>query len=46
KNLLQALRDRVPPWWLPDEVIRVPSMPLAGTGKIDKIRLRSLYGSA
>ena len=45
-NLLEALRDRVPSWWLPDEVIRVPSMPLAGTGKIDKIRLRSLYGSA
>lgn len=45
-NLLEALKDRVPSWWLPDTVIRVPVMPLAGTGKIDKIRLRSLYGSA
>lgn len=45
-DLLEALKDRVPSWWLPDAVIRVPTMPLAGTGKIDKIRLRSLYGAA
>ncbi|MEQ9316571.1 MAG: AMP-binding protein [Henriciella sp.] len=45
-NLIEALKDRVPSWWLPDAVIRVPAMPLAGTGKIDKIRLRSLYGAA
>ena len=44
--LLDALNGHVPSWWLPDAVIRIPSMPLAGTGKIDKIRLRSLYGSA
>lgn len=44
-NLIEALKDRVPSWWLPDAVIRVPAMPLAGTGKIDKTRLRSLYGS-
>ncbi|WP_139792448.1 AMP-binding protein [Henriciella litoralis] len=45
-NLIEALKGSVPSWWLPDDVIRVPAMPLAGTGKIDKIRLRSLYGSA
>ena len=43
-GLLDALRDRVPSWWLPDAVVRIQSMPLAGTGKIDKVRLRSLYG--
>lgn len=45
-DILEALKGRVPSWWLPDAVIRLPSMPLAGTGKIDKIRLRSLYGAA
>ncbi len=38
-----ALEGRVPRWWLPDEIIRVDSMPLAITGKIDKQRLRHLY---
>jgi len=36
----------VPSWWLPDEVIRVPRMPLSATGKIDKTRLRVEYGGA
>lgn len=45
-DILGALKDQVPSWWLPDAVIRLPSMPLAGTGKIDKIRLRTLYGAA
>ena len=44
-RLLDALRGRVAPWWLPDAVIRVTPMPLTPTGKIDKMRLRSLYGS-
>lgn len=43
--LLTALRGRVPSWWLPDAVIAVMPMPLTPTGKIDKMRLRSLYGS-
>ncbi|MFV3127056.1 AMP-binding protein [Niveispirillum sp. KHB5.9] len=42
--LLGALKNRVPSWWLPDEVVRVPAMPLAATGKIDKTRLRADYG--
>ena len=42
--LLAPLRGRVAPWWIPDEVIRVPRMPLAPTGKIDKMRLRMEYG--
>jgi fatty-acyl-CoA synthase len=44
--LLAPLRDRVASWWIPDAVIRLEKMPLAPTGKIDKMRLRSDYGSS
>lgn len=44
ETLLAPLRGRVAPWWIPDAVIRLPNMPLASTGKIDKVRLRSEYG--
>jgi fatty-acyl-CoA synthase len=43
--LLATLRDRVPSWWIPDAIVRVPRMPLSPTGKIDKLMLRRLYGS-
>ncbi|HBK47180.1 MAG TPA: AMP-dependent synthetase [Xanthomonadaceae bacterium] len=46
ETLLGALRGRVASWWLPDEVIRLERMPLAATGKIDKMRLRAEYGGA
>ncbi|HEY6643222.1 AMP-binding protein [Povalibacter sp.] len=42
--LLTTLRSQVAPWWVPDAVIRLQQMPLASTGKIDKMRLRSKYG--
>lgn len=42
--LLAPLHGKVAPWWIPDEVIRVPRMLLSPTGKIDKIRLRMEYG--
>jgi acyl-CoA synthetase (AMP-forming)/AMP-acid ligase II len=42
--LLAPLRGRVAPWWIPDEVIRVPSIPRSPTGKIDKARLRREQG--
>jgi fatty-acyl-CoA synthase len=42
--LLAPLRGRFAPWWIPDAIIRLPAMPLAPTGKIDKMRLRSEYG--
>ena len=45
-DLLASLRGRVASWWIPDVVVRVPSMPKASTGKIDKLRLRSEYGQA
>ena len=43
-DLLAPLRGRVAPWWIPDEIIRLDRMPLASTGKIDKMRLRVDYG--
>jgi fatty-acyl-CoA synthase len=45
ERLLAALRGQVAPWWIPDAVLRLPRMPLASTGKIDKMRLRLEYGS-
>jgi fatty-acyl-CoA synthase len=44
ETLLAPLRGKVAPWWIPDAVIRLENMPLASTGKIDKMRLRSEYG--
>jgi len=45
QDLLASLRGRVASWWIPDAVVRVPRMPLAATGKIDKIHLRAAFGS-
>jgi fatty-acyl-CoA synthase len=42
--LLDALRGRIASWWIPDAVVRLPAMPLAATGKIDKLTLRARYG--
>jgi fatty-acyl-CoA synthase len=36
----EALRGKVPDWWLPDQVVFIDHMPLAATGKIDKRQLR------
>ncbi len=44
EDLLASLHGKVAPWWIPDAVIRLTGMPLAGTGKIDKVRLRTAYG--
>ena len=44
--LLDPIRQSFATWWVPDEVIRVPSIPLAATGKIDKQRLRAQFGSS
>jgi len=44
ENLLGTLNGRVAPWWIPDAVIRLETMPVAPTGKIDKMRLRAEYG--
>nr|WP_109807029.1 AMP-binding protein [Sphingosinithalassobacter portus] len=44
--LLAPLNGRIAPWWVPDAVIRLDNMPLASTGKIDKIRLRAEYSGS
>ena len=44
ETLMDALRGRIASWWLPDAIIRVAAMPLALTGKIDKMRLRAEHG--
>jgi acyl-CoA synthetase (AMP-forming)/AMP-acid ligase II len=44
EDLLAPLRGRVPLWWLPDAVIRLAKLPLAGTGKVDKQELRARFG--
>ncbi|MEO9133141.1 MAG: AMP-binding protein [Sphingomonas sp.] len=41
--LIAALRGKVADWWLPDQIVEVAAMPLAATGKIDKVRLRADY---
>lgn len=43
--LLETLRGQVASWWVPDAVVRLPAMPLASTGKIDKLKLRATYGA-
>jgi acyl-CoA synthetase (AMP-forming)/AMP-acid ligase II len=44
EELLAPLHENVASWWIPDAIIRLDAMPLAATGKIDKIRLRADYG--
>jgi len=43
-ELLEPLAGRVASWWVPDTVVRLDAMPLAPTGKIDKMQLRLDYG--
>ena len=45
QTLLSALRGQVADWWLPDQIVQIGAMPLAATGKIDKIKLRADYVS-
>jgi len=39
-ELLAGLRERVPRWWLPEEVLVVEALPRTSVGKIDKRALR------
>ncbi|MDD0809600.1 long-chain-fatty-acid--CoA ligase [Curvibacter sp. RS43] len=43
--LLDFLATRVAKWWLPDDIVFVDSLPLGGTGKVQKNELRQRYGS-
>ena len=44
ETLLAPLQGRVASWWIPDAIFRLERMPLAATGKIDKMALRDEYG--
>lgn len=44
EDLLAPLRERVASWWIPDEIVRLPRLPTAATGKVDKLRLRAEFG--
>jgi fatty-acyl-CoA synthase len=45
EDLIAALRGKIADWWLPDAIVRVDAMPLAATGKIDKLGLRAAYAA-
>jgi acyl-CoA synthetase (AMP-forming)/AMP-acid ligase II len=45
EGLLEFLRGKIAGWWLPDQVLKVETMPLAATGKIDKNQLRADYAN-
>ncbi len=44
-ELLAFYGGKVPHWQVPDKVIFVPSLPLGGTGKVLKNKLREEYGN-
>jgi 3-(methylthio)propionyl---CoA ligase len=44
-ELLEFLRGKIASWWLPDQILEIDAMPLAATGKIDKIQLRRHYAN-
>ena len=43
EELVAPLNGKVASWWIPQEIVRLKVMPLAATGKIDKLRLRAEY---
>lgn len=43
--LIAMLDGQVADWWIPDQVADVAAMPLATSGKIDKVRLRDDYAT-
>jgi acyl-CoA synthetase (AMP-forming)/AMP-acid ligase II len=45
-DLLRMLKGKVADWWIPDQVEQISAMPLAATGKIDKLQLRQDYAKA
>ena len=44
QELLAFLEQRVAKWWIPDDLIFVDSLPVGGTGKVQKNELRLKYG--
>lgn len=45
EEILVFLAARVAKWWLPDAVIFLDTLPVGGTGKVQKAALREQYGN-
>lgn len=43
ETLKASLKGKIPEWWMPKEIVVMDSMPLAATGKINKLWLKSNY---
>ena len=43
-EILGFLATRVAKWWVPEEVVFLESLPVGGTGKVQKNELRQQYG--
>ena len=41
--LLTHFNGKVAKWWLPDDVVFAEALPVGGTGKIQKNKLREQY---
>ena len=44
--LLAFLSGRIAKWWIPDEVRTVDEIPHTAAGKINKVKLREMFGNA
>lgn len=44
EEIRNYLKGRIASWWIPDQVEFVDELPVGPTGKIDKKKLRELYG--
>ena len=44
QEILDFLATKVAKWWIPDDVVFVDSLPVGGTGKVQKNELRKVYG--
>jgi fatty-acyl-CoA synthase len=43
EELLKFYEGKIAKWWLPDDVVFMDALPLGGTGKVQKNKLRELY---
>ena len=43
-DILDFLSSRVAKWWVPEDVVFLESLPVGGTGKVQKNELRQKYG--
>lgn len=44
EEILAFLAERVAKWWVPDDVVFLDTLPVGGTGKVQKSDLRKQYG--